>query len=531
MSYLFPRRVLRAEDVLDPIELTQDISPAAERLSGRLNAHNFKQTISSTVQVDEEAFYKTYDYDHGVPYIWSGSSPNWLSPDDGFLAGGAYLVQNNFEWNVILEGPYGVPNTPAAVTVPTGASVLWVHAYAQYLWFGFDRDSSPTAVTPLAQHLNGAMYDPANIQFAIRVDGSIIPETITGIDDLTYRPSVPIKPQVQRNTGSILPGPADIRGEQTTALGPPCVPVRISALVPVQPGTHTVELVVRRAPLINAASIKSYKRTDKVYVFSRQIAVMDLKSFPVDSVGAAEVSAPAWDEEDLITQAEIYSDRVQPIINGYNAIEDGHAQRGAFMHYHLPDTLLGSYYRERPFSAGPVTHNNIMPGQLSGTTTTTIYSGSPAVGWAPVSDGSALQIQNIPATTDRKLLVLANVQVRNVSGDVFRTAGDPGEAAPDIRSFALFHLMWKRSTTPTWTPLLKSSAMVNNFVWWPSNPAISPPEPAQAYGLEQIEIPLMAIIDVVAGDSVDIGVFCGTSGNDTEFQVRYGSLIVLALRA
>jgi len=29
MSYLFPRRVLRAQDVLDPIELTQDISPAA----------------------------------------------------------------------------------------------------------------------------------------------------------------------------------------------------------------------------------------------------------------------------------------------------------------------------------------------------------------------------------------------------------------------------------------------------------------------------------------------------------------------
>ena len=97
MSYIFPRRVLRAQDVLDPIELTLDISPAAERLSGRLNAHNFNQNIAATVPLAAEAFYKPYyisvtaDPKFGPPYQLpifpgtAGADPN------------AYRVTNTFE--------------------------------------------------------------------------------------------------------------------------------------------------------------------------------------------------------------------------------------------------------------------------------------------------------------------------------------------------------------------------------------------------------------------------------------------------
>jgi len=543
MSYQFPRRVLRTQDVLDPIELTQDISPAAERLSGRLNAHNFSSTISSTVPVEPDAFYAVQHYEYDQFFYWDGVNPNWGNPDLNWAPGLAYQVQNNFEWNVITE-PASFNSDPAQVTISTGNSVLWINAYAQYLWYGFDDPPTTTWFpTPRDQHAHGAMTTPANIQFAIRVDGNIVPESITGIDDMTYRASVPIRQSVQRTASSILPGPADIRGSQIVALGPPVLPVRVSAMVPVQAGEHTVELVVRRVPVINGNSIKAYKSSDKVYVFGRQVNAIDLKSFPVDSVTGSEVSAAGWDEEDEITTASIYTARVQPIITRSNAIQEGNLSRGALMHYHLPSALLGAYSVEVMFSGE--LFNNTMPGQGSTTTTTTRYAGAPTNGWTLVSDGGAsptggtLLVTNIPAAVDQKLLVLANVQVRNLRGGVDASLTT---RAASIRSFALFRLMWRRSAFAPWTAVNESDGMVNSFVWWPSDPSTNPDpadaanrQPMQAYGLEQVEVPLMALITVPAGTPVQVGMFCGTAGQsegtDTEFEIRHGNIVVLALRA
>lgn len=543
MSYIFPRRVLRDQDVLDPIELTLDISPAAERLSGRLNAHNFNQSIASTVAVQPDAFYAMQHYEYDQFFYWDGANPNWGNPDLNWAPGLAYQIQNNFEWNVITE-PASFNSDPAQVTISTGNSVLWVNAYAQYLWYGFDNPpTSPWYPTPRDQHAHGAMVSPANLQFAIRVDGNIVPESITGIDDMTYRASVPLRQSVQRSATSILPGPADIRGNQIVALGPPVLPVRISAMVPVQAGDHTVELVVRRVPVINTNDIKAYKSTDKIYVFGRQVNAIDLKSFPTDSVGGSEVSAPAWDEEDLITSASIYTARVQPIITRSNAIQEGNLARGALMHYHLPSALLGAYSVEVAFTGE--LFNNTMPGQGVTTTTTTRYAGAPANGWTLVSDGGAsptggtLLVTNIPATVNQKLLVFANVQVRNLRGGV---DADTSSRAATIRAFALFRIMWRQSAFGAWTAVNESDGMVNSFVWWPSDPSTNPlpansanRQPMQAYGLEQVEVPLMACITVPVGTPVQVGMFCGTAGQsegvDTEFEIRHGNIIVLALRA
>ena len=555
MSYIFPRRVLRAQDVLDPIELTLDISPAAERLSGRLNAHNFNQNIASTVPVEPTAFYSMGHYQYPVPFLWTGTSPNWGYPDALFAPGFAYQVQNNFEWNAITQ--YGT-GAAAAVTINTGNSVLWINAYAQYLWYGFDKTAPVVTLWYGArrQHRHEAQTEPANMQFAIRVDGNIIPETITGIDDLIYRPSVPLKPRTQRSASSILPGPADIRGEQTAALGPPCLPVRLGALVPVQAGQHVVEIVVRRAPLINANNIKAYKSSDKVYVFSRQVNVIDLKSFPTDSVGGAEVSAPAWDEEELITTTEIYTDRMQRIITRSNTIQEGNLARGALMHYHLPSALLGAYTTEVHYPTGEI-FNNVMPGQNSDTVTLTHYAGLPPSGWALVTDfgaapGGPLYLSAIPTLTAKKLLVFANVQVRNIQGGTVVSGGLL--RAADIAVFGLFRIMWQSTTeapttwhsgtTPGAIPSAVSDGMINNFVWWPSDPTSNLTDPEQrqpipAYGLEQVEVPLMMLLDLStvspAIPAVNLGVFCGTSGGfsgtDAQFEIRFGSIIALALRA
>jgi hypothetical protein len=537
MSYIFPRRLLRAKDVLDPIELTLDLSPAAERLSGRLNAHNFSTDLTTLASVDPEAFYALKYYSEIVTFIYAAAPPTHGYPDNGDNVN-AYQVQNNFEWQTITNSSGDSPS----VSLTTGSSVLWVNAYAQYLWHGFDPRYG--ALIPYGQHAFKSQTDPANVQFAIRLDGNIVPETITGMDEVIYRASIPLKPTAQRSSTSPLPGPHDLRGMQISALGPPCLPIRVTACLPVQAGDHTVEIVVRRVPTIYDTETKNYKDKDYVYVYGRQIFVADLKSFPVDSVTSTDVSVPAFEEEETLSQATMYTQRVQPLIAGYNAVAEGNLQRGALMHYHLPTVLAGTpRTAERNFGTFEK-FNSLYPGNGSSTVTTTAYNVAPATGWTLLTGiATPIRIDAMDTTVGRKILILANAQVRNVQGGVMLD-GVTNQRAARIGSFALFQIMWQvtGAGATTWFSLPESLGMVNNFVWWPKKPWTDP-DPFKAasdldYGLEQSEIQLMAVLDfstVSLGSTINIGLFGSVThsiaGQNTEFEVRYGSIIAIPFRA
>jgi hypothetical protein len=541
MSYIFPRRLLRTGDVLDPIELTLDLSPAAERLSGRLNAHNFTTDLTTLTTVDPEAFYALEYYQDYVAFIFAAGPPTHGYPDHGDNID-AYQVQNNFEWQSITNASSETPR----ISITTGGSVLWVNAYAQYLWHGFaNRYRTPT---PFLQHAFGSQTDPSGIQFAIRLDGNIVPETITGMDEVIYRASIPLKPIGQRTDTSPLPGPQDLRGQQIVSLGPPCLPIRITACLPVQAGDHTVEIVVRRVPVVLDTETKNYKEKDYVYVYSRQIFVADLKSFPVDSVASTDVSVPAFEEEDFISNATMYTQRVQPLIVGYNDVAEGNLQRGALMHYHLPTVLAGTpRTAERNFGSF-VQFNSLYPGTGSNTVTTTAYNAPPATGWTLLTGlGTPIRIAGMDATVGRKILILANAQIRNIQGGDITSVDGNGNVtgvASRVGSFALFQIMWQTtgSSATSWFSLPESLGMVNNFVWWPKKPWTSPDplreDTAPAYGLEQVEVQLMAVLDfssVSPGAQVDIGLFGSVThsvlNQGTEFEMRHGSIIAIPFRA
>ena len=540
MSYIFPRRLLRAQDVLDPIELTLDLSPAAERISGRLNAHNFTTDLATLATVDPEAFYALKHYTKYVPFLYAAGPPTAGYPDDTNSVD-AYQVQNNYEWQTISDSGGATPS----VSLMTGGSVLWVNAYAQYLWHGFaPRYHSGGVPKAYAQHAFGSQTIGANVQFAIRLDGNIVPETVTGMDEVIYRASVPIRQTTQRSATTPLPGPHDLKGHQIVALGPPCLPIRISACIPVEAGNHTVEIVVRRVPVVLDAETKNYKEKDYVYVYNRQIFVADLKSFPVDSVGATDISVPAFEEEDTLSQATMYTQRVQPLIAGYNAVAEGNLQRGALMHYHLPTVLAGApRTAERNFGTFEK-FNSIFPGNGVNTVTTTAYNAAPATGWTLITGiGTPIQITAMDTTVGRKILVLINAQVRNVQGGVM-VDGATSHRAARIGSFANFQVMWQvtGASATTWFGLPGSLGMVNNFVWWPKKPWTDPDRFLAAsdldYGLEQSEIQLMAVLDystVVLGSTINIGLFGSVThsviGQNTEYEIRYGSIIAIPFRA
>jgi hypothetical protein len=570
MSYIFPRRVLRPGDVLDPQELTEDITPAADRVSGKLNMHNFDQGVASTIVVDGEAYYTVHHYKKIAPFFWTRyvvspplSTPPWGEPDGAEQPASA-LAQNNFEWQAVIDST----GEPTEVALTTGQSVLWVNAFVQYVWWGFNPAlGSGSWFGPYRQHINEAQDHPANIQFALRVNGNIIAETITGIDDLTYRVSIPFKPFNTRSDGftdglgdGLLPRPQDIFGPQLCALGPPCLPVRIGACVPCVPGDQRVELVMRRVPLILSGNVASYSRFDKIYVYARQINVVELKSFPIDSVGPAEATAPALETEDTLNQAALYTNRVQPIIAAYNDVQEGSLARGALMHYHLPSALFAAATTERAYTGG-VTFNNYYPGWLgapANTVTTTGYSGAQAFGWKIISDASnnnQLRVDNINISSTRKLLILANVFVRNVGGSVevtqgggtvtisvgggfniTRTSNNEPLRVSAFSQFALFQLMWQPvgAGATTWTSLQESVGMVNNFVWWPKVVESGDDRtPVPAEGQENVDVPLMALMEITipSATPINIGVFGSVANTDSTYEFVFGNLIVLSMRA
>jgi len=543
MSYIFPRRILRAGDVMDNVELTEDIAPAADRVSGKLNMHNFDQGIASTVAVDGEAFYSIHHYEKFSPFLWTrpfvpAATPPWGFPD-GLSAPDQVLVQNNFEWQAIVDGT----GEATQVSLTTGQSVLWINAYVQYVWWGFNPTpgSITTSGSQAFSHENNATSVPCNVQFALRINGNVIRETITGIDDLTYRVSVPIKPTQQIGVGgTVLPGPQDIRGEQVCALGPPCLPIRIGACVPCVPGPQVVELVVRRVPYVTDTGVRQYGSYDKVYLYCRQVNVIELKAFPIDSVGPAEVTAPAFEPEEPLTQTSLYTDRVQPVVAAYNDVQEGSLAKGALMHYHLPSTTLA--FGQDTFdgvASVPWLFNSFYPGWLlpaRDTVTLTAYAGAQATGWSNVA---GLRVNNVSISTGRKILVLGNLQVKNVSGS--ETApGDEGTntepyVVADIASFALFQLMWQPSTNAAtaWTSMEESLGMVNNFVWFTREPfsGSQPGNYLPAWSIENVEVHLMALLDLPpSATSINIGIFGSVANTNDECEVIRGNLSFISLR-
>lgn len=556
MSYIFPKRALRAGDVLDPIELTLDFGPAAERLSGRLNAHNLNQTIASTVAVTPSAYYTTTSTVLHVPFgttnVPADSPRVYADRPDATFPANAMKVPNTGEWTVVpcASGAY----TP--MTLTTGESVLWINAFVQYVWYGFTSLATPAdpgffqhlsamfgySESPIAAILNDyrkmPIYHPCRLQFALRVNGNIIDYTVTGIDQPEYRASVPVKPVEQRDsaTSPYLPGPRDYDGPQISALGPATYPVRVSAVVPVSPGTHTVELMVRRLAEYNDDREIQYGSTNLLYLYSRQLHCVEIKAFPDSADSAVEVLVPAIDEEDTLDTADLYTNRYLRAQTASNAIVPGNLARGALMHYHLPGALNGAATYEAAYSLGMLC-NSVFPGSASNTVTTSRYvTPTPSFGWSLIGISTGFS-PLVTVAGAGKTLILANVMIRNVynSGSPINTGALEPELPSSVgkfSSFAALRLMWQPTTNPatTWTSVFESTALVNNTVWYPFSANTG--AAVDLFGLEQHNIALIGVVENPSNyvGNINIGAFASVFNLNDNVEITYATIMAIRLR-
>jgi len=205
---------------------------------------------------------------------------------------------------------------------------------------------------------DAVVYFPAQVQFALRVDGVIITETITGRFDNEQGAFGPARIIDARDNTAGATGIMAARfKERPDAVNIPMYTVRLTATVDVEPGTHVVELVVRRVPCGRRRSFQlpppevgdppaeaPTPKSSRVYVYNRQLTVTDVSVEPVGtSRFGATVTVPAFSEEDVVSRASLYEQRIEVIGEASNNVETFQVARGAINGDHLGEfsTVLG----------------------------------------------------------------------------------------------------------------------------------------------------------------------------------------------
>ena len=424
MPYIFPKRKLQDQDVLDPTELNEDITPSADLYSGNLDEQNFeRRTYGPDIATD-------------VAPSAAGSATPILSNSYGNLYYSHKVVDpewgtpNSYNNPSARNTSVRIANTPSwqsiddlSLTIVTGNSRLWVVAHFQYHWAGFEEYGGHHFSYPPEREegssslseINVAKWGryPAMIQFAIRVDGQIIEETKTGLHYPHEKVTLPFKAQRQRDdgetsrtdakkVGSPLPGPGQDGEPNCGGLSAEVGVVRLGSFIPVSPGSHVIDVVGRRLSTTaihnqgktssrsdvndNDATNISYETDNKILVHNRQIFVADFPILAPANSGSASVDAPAFETEDTISEASLGTDRIDAVRYKYNNIQPGALSRGALNNRQMDSRIGYTGTAQLTPTTDPSVFWAWYPGFGDDTHTTSRSGGS---GWyGPLTDGT-----------------------------------------------------------------------------------------------------------------------------------------------
>ena len=158
-------------------------------------------------------------------------------------------------------------------------------------------------------------YDPADVQFAIRVDGQILEETITGKRNIHSRVPLGMRNIESRavdndavhynsSDGKSAPSGGSINQKmpgnrvptvRAAGLGPEVFGTRLGTVVRVGAGSHKIEIVARR--LANVEGFHNFPN-DVVGVFNRQLSVTSISRDRKSTISTKPTNMPAFDTED-----------------------------------------------------------------------------------------------------------------------------------------------------------------------------------------------------------------------------------------
>jgi hypothetical protein len=204
MAWKYPKHRTRDAQPMDLDALNTNFETVVQEMQGNLNEHNWASgAFTSPEAYAKGAVLRVRRTSNEVVPMAAYPLPSSEPPANvaDVISGTPYQVLPNYEWGAVMSQ-----------TVRTDATILWIMA-------SFQHSVSDYAGTAR----NGVMY-------AIRLDGIVLTETITGSGE--------------RFT--------DAKGEGIDGDGTH-MPFAIEAIVPVVAGPHTVELVARMAATVGGS--------------------------------------------------------------------------------------------------------------------------------------------------------------------------------------------------------------------------------------------------------------------------------------
>ena len=507
MPYIFPKRRLKRSDVLDPNDLNQDFVPVQELLSGQLDAKNFiADDLKSNATVQECAYFTPHYKEVEVPVYLGGARGTATTTMNFVQSDGATLRVPPVGDN--LNDVFVIPNTQAWVSVTNNAgnalkstfttdqAVLWITAYVQYVWNGFFEpkggpgidvddaeyensghfeldpteflDSDGDQRAPYAYRLREASSEyenkypdrggfhhgsrgerPANVQFAIRIDGRVIEESITGKhgtydhEPKGFRAGESSEGKAGQRSfeykvtyDSALPRPGQrIPTERAVGLGPEVLPVRFGCVVPVAPGSHTVEIIARR---LRPLQDQDLKVGDYVGVFSRRLLTMELPSYAARTTSrVSPPTIPSFESETGITETRIGTNTSQKLQNRLNDIRVADVARNSLPNTHLPSKVkyskrtaitpglqtmttgdvLSTGYSQARWPGWGTHKNRVVTNRLDGWRET--FEDANGAGWFMLTDGASddllIESSDLSVAGNEFLVAMADVNLRRIT--------------------------------------------------------------------------------------------------------------------
>lgn len=410
MSTIFPPRAFKPEEIVDPAQLDKTYQPIAEKVFGRINEQDIRSGAFplAKVFVANDA----WSYDKGAytnKWLAAGTvNPGFglavspLSPGGWFLNG--TLVDYTVAWQTISS---------MQLLVKTGEDVLWIVGMTQYATFSGILASLVLPVKP--------SEDEARVQFAIRVDGTVIDQTITG--SIVY----PDPPNQMLYKGEAASDNYDYRHvrkvQNTEGIGGAAKPVRLTYSVPVIEGEHLVEIVVRRMPqsdgnLDNEPSPGDPGIGSEIRLYNRQLFVLACNAYGDTTPQVTPSTVNAFGENEVISQASLFTNRLSVVANRMNSLVSQNIERGALRREHLPKAV-NTFDFKAISDNDPNTYTQVYDQFNDNSDWATVQTGA----------GSLLRITNFGngwnlATHEGWMIIMANVHLFNIqqSTALMRTA-------------------------------------------------------------------------------------------------------------
>jgi hypothetical protein len=219
MSWRFPRYQIFDADVIDYHAWNENAIPFVEEATGMLNEHNFKYgAFNDLSKWDDDVGYRLHHVQQAADpnsYRAGGSVSNGVRDDDGDGDGlrDETGIPPNFVWMISRGGWARIDDMIITLNTPAQGAQLWIQFSAQFeLWRGKNFD--------IVSDVDWGA------QFAIRVDGAVVYESLVGSGELDNDPA---------SEGAGVRNAPAIWGRR--------YPVSMDCIVEVPPGAHVVEVV------------------------------------------------------------------------------------------------------------------------------------------------------------------------------------------------------------------------------------------------------------------------------------------------